>query len=229
MVLTGRDHYPLLCHSSKSLYESIARSSCLHTLPQPKTTGLLGPYHGRREDGYYNYILPGDTKLSSKWHHGMAENPSAWEQWSKPVSQVLTYASESFCRYGFIITDKGLTVLHFTPEVLTEGSSLSRPRRQQQPPAHQRIASGSTDLFSNMGAMSLDLYGAASYVDEAPGNEFLPPKFARIPWDEHSSGKLTVKLALFCLFFLWLGTTSRGLNREKVTKKQNRRQNTMEH
>ncbi|EHK20574.1 uncharacterized protein TRIVIDRAFT_223891 [Trichoderma virens Gv29-8] len=155
--------------------------------------------------GYQN-LLPGDTKLSNKWRPEMRESRNDYTryQWSLPVSQVSSYALDSGCRYGFIITDLQLIVLRFSREPIGQGLALSRSRRQPQQ-THQRIASGSTDVSSQFEAMSFESSGAASY---ASGNhndrEYAPPEYVIIPWDAHGE-KLTMKMALFCLCLMAAG------------------------
>ncbi|KAK2036349.1 hypothetical protein LZ31DRAFT_616197, partial [Colletotrichum somersetense] len=154
-----------------------------------------------RVDGKYHNHLPGDTKLSAKWSPEMqkSQKNSVREQWKLPVSQVNTYAADSGCRYGYIITDDLLVVLRFSKENVGLGSASSRPSRASQP-FHQRVASGGTDISSAMDSMSLDSFGAQSFVDNNFLNtEFQAPEYATIPWDAAGKGKLTIKMALFCL------------------------------
>ncbi|KAG6070642.1 hypothetical protein E4U16_006717 [Claviceps sp. LM84 group G4] len=61
-------------------------------------------------------LLPGLTKLSTKWYPEMrfSKHESARSEWAVPLSQVSTCAALSDCRYGFLITDESLVVLRFT-------------------------------------------------------------------------------------------------------------------
>ncbi|KAK3363764.1 hypothetical protein B0T25DRAFT_443142, partial [Lasiosphaeria hispida] len=55
---------------------------------------------------YYN-LLPGNTKISSKWSPSLyAEQRARGNQWKWPVRQVLTYTSSLNVRYVYLITDK---------------------------------------------------------------------------------------------------------------------------
>ncbi|KAB5566426.1 hypothetical protein GE09DRAFT_1106699 [Coniochaeta sp. 2T2.1] len=119
-------------------------------------------------------------------------------QWTLPLSKATTYSVQSECRYGFIITDKHHVLIRISLERESEGLATSRPHRQ--PPSHRRIASAETDISSRLDAMSLDSFGAYSYRDDNPMNtEYQPPEYVVIPWASHGAGRLTVKMALFCI------------------------------
>ncbi|OHE91425.1 hypothetical protein CORC01_13290 [Colletotrichum orchidophilum] len=158
-------------------------------------------------EGKYNNILPGDTKLSAKWQPWMEQSQSESEryQWTLPISQVNTYAADSGCRYGYIITDQHFVALRFSKENVDLGSASSRPSRIPQS-SHQRVASGETDLSSIMDAMSLDSFGAQSFIDNNLLNiDYQAPEYAVIPWSTSGRRRLTVKMALFCLCLMAAG------------------------
>lgn len=166
----------------------------------PPDWGLVSNY--RLTEGKFWNLLPGDTKLSAKWQPGMleSENDSERIQWSLPLSQVSTYAANSNCRYGFIITDEALVALRFAKEPIGEGIASTRPTRGPDPRLHQRVASGGTDVSSLLDSMSLDSFGAQSYHDSEHAHaEFLPPEYVVIPWTAHGKGRLSIKLSVFCL------------------------------
>ncbi|KAH8909442.1 hypothetical protein BR93DRAFT_935200 [Coniochaeta sp. PMI_546] len=154
----------------------------------------------RVDEGCYSSLLPGDTKLSAKWQPKMEKSPDVRVryQWSLPLSQATTYSVHSGCRYGFIITDKHLVLIRISIERVSEGLATSRPSRQSS--SHQRIISAETDISSGLDAMSLDSFGAHSYLDDNPMNpEYQPPEYVVVPWGSHGAGRLTVKMSLFCL------------------------------
>ena len=150
-------------------------------------------------DGQYQCLLPGDTKLSKKWQPSMAWSQDSWkrDQWALPVTQVQAYADFAKCRYGFIITDLHLVVLRFSVEPVSSGLALSRDLRVQRY-THQRLGSGSTDITSSLGAMSLDTTHSSHQNDHLNG-DFSEPEYATIRWSSHGEGRLTIKMALFCL------------------------------
>ncbi|KAF6805337.1 hypothetical protein CPLU01_15992 [Colletotrichum plurivorum] len=162
--------------------------------------------------GKYSNLLPGDSNLSVKWQPQMeqSENDAERRQWRQPVSQVHTYAADSNCRYGYIITDKHFVALRFSVfESAGVASSSPRPSRvSQSEPSHQRVASGETDISmsSFMGSMSLDSTGTHSYMDNSLSNlEYRDPEYAVVPWENYGRRRLTVKMALFCLCLMAAG------------------------
>lgn len=73
-------------------------------------------------------MLPGDTKLDSKWQPGIIDTRD-YSEWQKVVAQVATYMASHFSRYGFIITDAVLVVLRLTRCEVGPGLAADRPRR----------------------------------------------------------------------------------------------------
>ncbi|KAL8745419.1 MAG: hypothetical protein Q9190_002445 [Brigantiaea leucoxantha] len=72
-------------------------------------------------------ILPGETKLSSKWggHQiqlGDTKEVSVIENWFKPIIQIFTYCIQANARYGYLITDKELVVVRVRPRTDTRSS-----------------------------------------------------------------------------------------------------------
>ncbi|RTE72673.1 hypothetical protein BHE90_012912 [Fusarium euwallaceae] len=169
----------------------------------PPDWGLVS--NCRTEQGKFWNLLPGDTKLSAKWQPDMllSQNESERHQWTLPLSQVSTYAAQSACRYGFVVTDQALVVLRLTKERIGEGLAATRPSRTVELRTHQRIASNETDVSSLLESMSLDSFGAQSYADndlaDSANAELLPPEYAVIPMSAHGKGRLTVKFSIFCL------------------------------
>jgi hypothetical protein len=153
---------------------------------------------------YYN-LLPGDTKISSKWTPSLYASRAARnvEQWEWPVRQVLTYACNLNVRYGYIITDKHLVVFQFAREAVGPGLSAERDQRVVVPAAtlalaHARPDSSSTDLSSTFQTLSIS-EPSAPYSDSHPTTDFQRPKYQVIEWSSSGEGVLTVKLALFYL------------------------------
>ncbi|KAG6164053.1 hypothetical protein E4U51_005265 [Claviceps purpurea] len=72
-------------------------------------------------------LLPGLTKLSTKWYPDMrlSEHQSVRSEWALPLSQVSTCAALSDCRYGFLITDEALVVLRFTKKRIDASGTQS--------------------------------------------------------------------------------------------------------
>lgn len=144
---------------------------------------------------YVNYV-PGDTKLGAKFSPDMIKSDldNDIEEWRKVLAQVTHYMAHFSSRYGFIITDMDLVVLRIsrlrTGHVF--GGTGRRPRRSAiYYVANYTLHDDADSSFANT---------TASYADDNPVNwDFEPPDYAVIPWGEHRPGRLTVKLALWCL------------------------------
>ncbi|KAG5955644.1 hypothetical protein E4U57_003277 [Claviceps arundinis] len=155
----------------------------------------------------FDNLLPGDAKLSAKWKPEMKTSPVArlQRQWRLPVSQVATYANQSHCRYGYIITDAALVVLRFTKEHIDDGLSATRPTRTatQRHQSHQRTPSEETNESSQPISRPNESFGAQSYDNNDPATdinlEMRPPEYAVIYMADSGKDMLTVKFALFCL------------------------------
>ncbi|KAK5999027.1 hypothetical protein PT974_01414 [Cladobotryum mycophilum] len=139
------------------------------------------------DKGYIN-VLPGDTKLDSKWWPSMIHDPDNFEEWQKVMHQAVSYMIKEENRYGFIITDANMVVLRLTRRPVENGIAAGRPRRGNLA-SHQRQISDASMVDPE-----------SSFVDDNTMNwDYYPPEFAVIPWDTYGSGKLTIKLALWCL------------------------------
>ena len=164
--------------------------------------------------GKFWNLLPGDTKLSAKWNPEMrlSGNENVRYQWSLPLSQVSTYAAESGCRYGFLITDGALIVLRFRKQLIGEGLAAMKPSRVVPAQTQRRVVSNETELSSTLESMSLGSFGAQSYDDhdlaDAANVELQPPEYAVIPMSNHGRNVLTVKFSIFCLCLMAAGGCS---------------------
>ncbi|KAJ2898884.1 hypothetical protein MKZ38_003604 [Zalerion maritima] len=144
------------------------------------------------EYGRYANVLPGDTKLDAKWWSGMVDEEDNFGEWQKVVSQIVTYMASHNTRYGFIITDACVVALRITRRPIGVGLAAGRPRRE----AAAGAASGHQRHISDITMTS----GASSYHDDDPLQwEYHNPEYINIPWGAHGRGRLTIKLALWCL------------------------------
>lgn len=156
---------------------------------------------------YYS-LMPGDSKLSNKWHSSFRQEATKFTTWSDPVRQILTYCIQSGSRYGFIITDKELVVIRIRTEPTGSGLGASKPSRQQ--PQHSYNTSASTDmsmLSTSMRDMSIS---GSSWKSTSPAVDGHPIEYRAIPWENHGRGKrqLTVRLALF--YLSWMAALGRN-------------------
>jgi len=84
-----------------------------------------------KSKGKAKNILPGDTKLSSKWssstiNPGDIEKHDVRQDWYQPMAQIFTYCVRNNARYGYLITDKELVVIRVGPENQTDNFDSQR-------------------------------------------------------------------------------------------------------
>jgi hypothetical protein len=176
---------------------------------------------GGCSDGH-QVLLPGDTKVSSKWHSGMEHDTRETheEQFKRPLRQVVLYCSVSGLRYGFIITDAELYCFRRrkSPE---PQQSLSANREQRQTPAarepgHSRSGSGTTTTSSMSVDGSSSVAGSIYTDDGMPNFEEASLEGAWVPWRASGHGRMTVNLALFFLHLLAAAETSLELSYPEI-------------
>ncbi|KAJ0417514.1 hypothetical protein BJY00DRAFT_315807 [Aspergillus carlsbadensis] len=146
----------------------------------------------------------GDTKY--KWPHDDAihlirSRPHGYEGFANrsivwPIEQVQFYCASCKCRFGFLITEKGLLALqaYQDPEI----QRSPRPKRNIQPQTHQRISSLSTvDMSVSEISETLTDMSIVSASLAPPSIRLL--KYAFVPLGASGIGSLTVKLGLYFL------------------------------
>jgi hypothetical protein len=142
------------------------------------------------ETGHYLNVLPGDTKIDAKWRPTMVGEQENYREWQNVMAQIVTYMALNHSRYGFIITDRVFVALRITRCEVGPGLAAGRPRRATAATvSHQRQPSD--ESMASAGS---------SYLDDEPLEwEYHDPEYAVVPWDAHGRGRLTIKLALWCL------------------------------
>lgn len=184
---TGRSPACLsLVHGSWCTYEHDSRYRADWALVDPDSIDNLGiPV----------CLAPGDTKISSKWHNTNLNSAAiAEEPWILPIQQVASYADKTDTRYGFIITDRKLTVMVFRREVISAGIGATRPHR-----THARVVSNDSQLSSSVKTMSL---GSSDPYTETGSGLAIHVAYRDIPWSAHRLKTITVRLGLFFLCLL---------------------------
>lgn len=155
----------------------------------------------KTSNGKYLNLLPGDTKLHSKWSPGLLSRN--YEEWRKPVSQIMGYMVDNGTRYGFLLSNESLVVFRVTREPIDPGSAAARRQRAM---GVRRFGSAGADFSLE----SLTLDDTSSFLDIDPfDQEYRDPQFAVIPWSAHGNC-LTIKLALWCLSMMVFGDKSLG-------------------
>ena len=130
-------------------------------------------------------VLPGDTKLSTKWKSNDFLNDKDNVNLRMPIRQVLTYCELAETRYGYLLTQEELVVLRFShkSDSKLQDSNISLAAETEQ-----------GDLTSQ--------------VRLNDGEEIVEEKVLEmksIPWHskrEEGQGRLTVNLALWWLHMM---------------------------
>ncbi|KAI1988141.1 hypothetical protein LOZ53_004058 [Ophidiomyces ophidiicola] len=73
--------------------------------------------------------VPGDTKVSGKWHTEM-QNEDELAEFLKPISQVMNYAKLFNTRYAYVVSDREVVCLRRTISEY-EGTPLARGRERR--------------------------------------------------------------------------------------------------
>ncbi|KAL8366289.1 hypothetical protein RB595_004860 [Gaeumannomyces hyphopodioides] len=167
------------------------------------------------EGGGYECLLPGDSKLHSKWSVDLYSRDK--EEWLNPISQILGYMVKNKRRYGFIITDEYCYAFRITLEPIPDSGAADRPRRSNTPAAP--VDPGHDQSVADLSVANLSITSAytavstahtESYIadDNIEDRQFMAPEYAIIPWSHHGHGKLTVNLALWCLAMMSMHDSS---------------------
>ena len=121
-------------------------------------------------------LLPGDTKLSTKWSSKSIQKDKKSSQVKAPINQILTYCAHAQVRYGYIITQEELVVFR-----VYERPNLLKPlQREQRNAPPKELHLGKNEYMWNM-------------------------EYRAIPWEldgGKSSNNLTVNLSLWLLHML---------------------------
>ncbi|OAR05855.1 hypothetical protein LLEC1_06539 [Akanthomyces lecanii] len=162
-------------------------------------------------------ILPGDTKISSKWTSEIETDFPLALEWEKVVRQVVTYMAAWSVRYGFIVTDAEVVVLRIIRQHTTSGLASSRLRRKHSQASIATVTLSSdpvSDLASNWSSLSFQNNTALDWDFRV--------EFCAIPWSVTS--RLTAKLALWALAMMsshgdhFIDYSYPGLNTWRVVK-----------
>jgi hypothetical protein len=164
---------------------------------------LVFPYGFR-----YANLLPGDSKVSHKWHSSSIGNhlsPADLTLWKDPVRQILQYCNSNSCRYGYLITDLEFVALRVSPMSTEVGSSTTRQSSRPVAETHTRHISTST----TMSQLSASLQGLSVDTDSSyrPGgfaDDGYIVEYRSVPWESSGKQHLTIHLGLF--YLAWLAT-----------------------
>lgn len=147
-------------------------------------------------------VLPGDTKVSSKWssaniEHGVVQEAKKKVDWIQPVGQIYTYCVRANARYGYVITAEELVVFRVRPSF------------------ESKINSPASDYLESLKAINprvdVEQLEAITLTDGTPAGRAEANgtlEFKSIPWADHfqdshaDRGVMTVNLALWWLHLM---------------------------
>ncbi|KAI4258400.1 MAG: hypothetical protein L6R42_005135 [Xanthoria sp. 1 TBL-2021] len=93
-------------------------------------------------------ILPGDTKLSCKWHSSRIQSGTVAEMgdidnWLPAIRQIYTYCIKANAQYGYLITDQELLAVKISWLV---GAGKKVPRASREEEAERRQRNGTLEF-----------------------------------------------------------------------------------
>src|SRR2546429_398699 len=179
-------HSPVT-HPGSSSLTLLARCECLKRHGVGEREGDLG-------GGFY-FHCP-----AKKWKFEWCFTDL--DSWMEPPKQTQTYSGDHWnVRFGWIITEEGITSCLITREAIGPGlASAKEPRLPvSMTPGHARVASSDTDISSLMAPLSIT---TQSYREDHPNVDYKHIKVKFTSWQETRKGHLNVKTALFFLLML---------------------------
>lgn len=130
-------------------------------------------------------ILPGDSKLSSKWRSSRdPEDP----EFKKPFFQIFKYCELAEVRYGYLLTQEELVVVRVSRREGEENPDSDTPRRMSVRQHFDKISKGQ---------------GPVQFRKDKEAGVTRVLEYKSIPWEAGSTGDtLTINLALWWLHML---------------------------
>ena len=152
------------------------------------------------KDGILVDFLPGDTKVDAKWWPDMVNDERTLDEWQKVMTQVISYMALERSRYGFIITDAGLTALRITRVPTHPGLAQGRPAREKGPSVAVATYGGHQRQISDVTmASGSDSASGSLFVDNDPTNwEYYPPEYCVVPWRNKGKKLTNLRSSAWC-------------------------------
>ncbi|MCJ1359471.1 MAG: hypothetical protein MMC33_009473 [Icmadophila ericetorum] len=193
--------------NAEEIYMARGGHACLPTERKnqrgfrPDWAGIIpGKLHrGTKRQSYIN-LLPGDTKLSSKWESTGKCHRS--NEFQKPWRQIFRYCLFAKVRYGYLLTQEELVVVRIsTKSGPTDGKApaVQRPQRRLHPELMQESAIQEVQELHEKHKGMMAVEGD----DAEPVRGFL--EYKSIPWkipDGNPDGELSINLALWWLHMM---------------------------
>ena len=145
----------------------------------------------------YRNILPGDSKLSSKWSIKLYEEYQAVAKYREPLHQIFTYCERARARYGYLITQDELVVvrLSYRDKIVDgenpgESSSTVISSRTRNSVKKREIDRKAKEILPS-GARKRKAVESERILE-----------YRCIDWDQRDPNVFTVNLALWCLHMM---------------------------
>ena len=164
-------------------------------------------HQGTKRHSYVN-LLPGDTKLSSKWESTSKRVQSKLE-FQKPWRQIFRYCLFANVRYGYLLTQKELVVVRISTKTgETNLGAEAQPVRRSG-----RGLKSALQAAHKMQKQQMQMTVDQDDEDEPIFRGFL--EYKSIPWTIPKGGQddeLSINLALWCLHMM--ASKSRSIEKE---------------
>ena len=145
----------------------------------------------------YMNVLPGDSKLSTKWNTSMGPDKA---EFHKPFHQICSYCDLAEVRYGYLLTQEELVVVRLSRKPNEQGpGSVTPPQRSKR--------TGTPSLKKWQGNLPLP--------EETGKRELRIIEYKSIPWEEEggrNENLLSINLALWWLHMM--AATTRSIRSE---------------
>lgn len=97
-------------------------------------------------------IIPGDTKLSSKWQSALIprelDDGVMKKEWFKPIGQIYQYCLYANARYGYVISDLELLVVRVDLQISDDGIGTTLRYKSIPWDNHRDAAEGDPDVMT---------------------------------------------------------------------------------
>lgn len=178
----------------------MARGGHAHIPQTEKKKGLRPDWAGiirslvqptSNEHQSHKNVLPGDTKLSTKWSSTKwkSSQESQDVEFKKPLCQLLTYCERAQVRYGYILTQEELVAIRISVRPGTKA-----PATQTSRPGLPRSCNVQTKM---------EMEFSTANVGSATAHRIV--EFKSVPWEnggEAGEDQLSINLALWWLHMM---------------------------
>ena len=158
----------------------------------------------RQKRTSYKNVLPGDSKLSTKWKSELYEANPYIEAFNDPFKQIFTYCKRADARYGYLLTQEELVVVRVSREDGSKGNDRTEDSRSATTSAQNQRGLLKSNIRKGLKKMEMRLPVGMRNDKVEEGFETIL-EYKRIGWEVDSNkapNELTVNLALWCLHMM---------------------------